>query len=92
MFKTARIKNCSIEALNIQLQVNYALSPRQAALVKWSHCINTTNQVGKNIPMDLHLEHFNRHLNGTMKNMGANLTDNSVIMAAQIDQIVDAIC
>ena len=92
MFKAARRKNYSIEALNIQLQVNYTLSPRQAAQVKWSRCINTTNQVGKNIPMDLHLEHLNRCLKGTMRNMGANLTDNSLTMAAQCVQIVDAIC
>lgn len=92
VFKAARRKNYSIEALNIQLQVNYTLSPRQAAQVKWSRCVNTTNQVGKNIPMDLHLEHLNRRLKGTMRNMGANLTDNSVTMAAQCVQIVDAIC
>jgi len=48
--------------------------------------------VGKNIPMDLHLEHLNRRLKGTMRNMGANLTDNSVTMAAQCVQIVDTIC
>ena len=92
MFKTARRKNYSIEALNLQLQVNYTLSPQQAAQVKWSRCINTTNQVGKNIPMDLHLEHLNRRLKVTLRNMGANPTDNSVTMAAQCVQIVDAIC
>jgi len=31
IFKAARRKNYSIEALNLQLQLNYTLSPRQAA-------------------------------------------------------------
>ena len=39
VFKTARRKNYSIEALNIQLQAKYTLSPRQAVQVKWSHYI-----------------------------------------------------
>jgi len=86
-------KNYSIKALNLQLQVNYTLSPRQAAQVKWSRCIiNTTNWVEKNILMELHLEHLNQRLKGTMRNMGANLTDNSVTIAAQCVQIVDSIC
>ena len=33
-----------------------------------------------------------QHLKGTMSNMAANLTDNSVTVAAQCVQIVDAIC
>ena len=92
LFKTSRRKNYGIEALNLQLQVNYTLSPQQAAQLKWSRCINTTNQVGKNIPMDLHLEHPNQLLKGTMRNVGANLTDNSVMMATQCVKIVDSIC
>ena len=58
VFKAARIKNYGIEALNLQLQVNYTLSAGQAAELKWSRCINTTKRVGKNVP-DLHLEHLN---------------------------------
>ena len=40
--------------------------------------------------MNLHLEHLNQRLKGTMRNMGANLTDNSVTMAAQYVWIVDS--
>ena len=92
VFKASRRKNYGTEALNLQLQVNYTLSPRQAVQLKWCRCINTTNRVDKNIPMDLHLEHLTRHLKSTLRNMGANLTDNSVTMAAQCVKIVDSIC
>jgi len=43
VFKASRRKYYGIEALNLQLQVNYTLSPRQAAELKWSHCINIAN-------------------------------------------------
>ena len=48
LFKTAKRKNYSIEAPNIQLQASHTLFPQQAVQVKWSY-INTNNQVGKNI-------------------------------------------
>jgi len=79
-------KKYGIEALNLQL---HTLSPWQAAQLKWSRYINTTNRVGKNILMDLHLEHLNRRLKGTMRNMRAN---HSVTMAAQCVKFVDLIC
>ena len=92
IFKAARRKNYSIEALNLQLQINYILSPRQAAQLMWSRCINTTNITGHNIPMDLHLEHLNRVLKCIMRNMGSNMTDDSVKLAAECIQVVHPIC
>ena len=92
IFKAARRKKYSIEALNLLLQFNYTLSERQAAQLKWSRCINTTNITGRNIPMDLHLEHLNRRVKGTIKNIGSNLTENSVKLAAECVQVVDSIC
>ena len=92
IFKAARRKNYSIEALNLPLQFNYTLSARQAAQIKWSRCINTTNIAGQNIPMDLHLEHLNWHVKGTMRNMESNMTESSVKLAAECVQVVDSIC
>ena len=43
-FKSARRKNYSIEALNLLLQVNYILSPREAAQVKWCRSVNTSGR------------------------------------------------
>ena len=90
IFKAAKRKNYSIEALNLQLQINYTLSARQAAQLKWSR-VNTTNIVGRNIPMDLHLEHMNRRLKSTMRKMGSNMTKSSVRLAAECIQVVDSI-
>ena len=86
-YKAAQQKNYSIEALNLILQVNHVLSPRQAAQVKWCRTVNTTNLKGNNIPMDLHLEHLNRRVKTTLRNMGSN-----VKLAAESVGIVTAIC
>jgi len=39
--KAANHKNYSIEALNLLLQIDYLLSPREAAQVKWCRTVNT---------------------------------------------------
>jgi len=91
-FKASNRKNYSIEALNLLLQVNFLLSPREAAQVKWCRTVNTTNLQGCNIPMDLHLEHLNRRLKCALRNMGANVTDNSVKLAAESVDTINHIC
>ena len=91
-FKSARRKNYSIEALNLLLQVNHILSPREAAQVKWCRSVNTSGRQGHNIPMDLHLEHFNRRLKGILQNMRSNTTKASVSMAAETVDVVNHIC
>lgn len=92
VYKAAKRKNYSIEALNLLLQINYFLSPREAAQVKWCRCINTIGRQGCNIPMDLHLEHLNRRLKTTLRNMVSNTANSSVKMAAESIGVVDHIC
>ena len=59
VFKAGKRKNYSIEAVNLLLQLDHLLSPREAAQLKWSRCINTSGRQGCNILMDLHMEHLN---------------------------------
>jgi len=91
-FKAANHKNYSKEALNLILRVNHLFSPREAAQVKWCRTVNTTNRQGHNIPMDLHVEHLNRRLKTTLRNMGSNVTDNAVRLAAESVDVVDHVC
>ena len=91
-FKSARRKNYSIEALNLLLQVNYILSPREAAQVTWCRSVNTSGRQGHNIPMDLHLEHLNRRLKSTLQNMRSNTTKASIRMAAENVDVVNNVC
>ena len=91
-FKAANRNNYSKEALNLILQVNHLVLPREAAQVKWSCTVNTTNRQEHNIPMDLHVEHLNRRLKTTLRNMGSNVTDNAVRLAAESVDVVDHVC
>jgi len=38
------------------------MSPREVCDLKWNRTVNTSGLVGKNIPVDLHMEHLNRRL------------------------------
>jgi len=82
-FKATNRKSYCVEALNLLLQVNYLLSSREAAQVKWCHTVNTTNLQGHNVSMDLHLEHLNRRLKSAIRKMSSNVTYNSVKLAAE---------
>ena len=57
LFKASCRKNYSIEALNLLLQVEYLLSPKEPEQTKWSHYINNRCQ-GYSVPMNLHMEHL----------------------------------
>jgi len=72
--------------------VNHILSPREAAQVKWCRTVNTANRPGYNIPMDLHLEHLNRQVKTTLQNIGSNVTNRSVKLAAESVGMVNEVC
>ena len=54
------------------------LSSRKRAELKWCRTINTHGHADKNIPVDLHMEHLNRRLKDMMRNLGSNITTESV--------------
>lgn len=78
LFKANGHVNYSIEALTLLLQLQYLLSPRMAAQLKWNRTVNTQSRPGKNISSDLHMEHLNRECKNAMSSMGANVTDQSI--------------
>jgi len=52
------------------------MSLRQACKIKWARTVNTTGRIGRNIPVDLHMEHLNRKLKIMMRNLTSNITSN----------------
>lgn len=91
-FKSTDRRNYGKEAVNLLLQNDHILSPRKAAQLKWSRCINTTGEVGGNIPCDLHLEHLNRRLKGILKKLGSNINPKSILRAGQTVATVHRVC
>lgn len=78
MFVSSQHRNYAMEALNLLLQHDFFLSPRQASELIWSRFVNISGQPGHNIPCDLHLEHLNRILKGCINNLGVNKTERSI--------------
>ncbi|CAM4659382.1 unnamed protein product [Leuciscus chuanchicus] len=69
----------------LTLQVNATLSPRMAHSVTWNRFWNGRGGKGRNIPLDLHLEHLNNFLKSFLKGLGPNLNEQS---AARISQSI----
>ncbi|XP_066272591.1 uncharacterized protein [Branchiostoma lanceolatum] len=63
--------------LLLHAQVNAVLSPAKAHSLKWNRFFNGKGGKGKNIPLDLHLEHLNNFLKSFLKGMGPNLSEAS---------------
>lgn len=78
LFKSAKRKNYAIEALNLLMQSNHILPPRQAQQLIWSRFVNTRGWIGHNISCDLHMEHIIRSCKTALNAVGANITVQSL--------------
>lgn len=76
LFKANGRTNYSVEAVHLQLQ--FTLSPRMAAQLKWNRTVNIHGRPGKNVSSDLHMEHLNRECKNAISSMGANITGKSI--------------
>lgn len=78
IFRASRRTNYTIEAFTLLAQERFIFSPRMALQLKWSRTINTHGKPGKNIPMDLHMEHLNREVKTALHGLGSNITDHAI--------------
>lgn len=76
-FKAYGHSQYAYSTLLLTLQLNITLSPRMAHSLKWNRFWNGRGGSGKNIPLDLHLEHMNNYLKSFLKGLGPNLNENS---------------
>ena len=79
IFKASKRKNYAIESFILLAQLNFLLTPRMAAQLKWSRTINIHGKPGKNIPCDLHMEHLNRLCKSSIAGLGSNVSDKAVL-------------
>jgi len=92
VFRKEKHYNYSNEGLKLIVQYRI-LSPRKVMELKWSHCVNTQGQPGKNIHLDLHMEHFNRKLKLVIRNLGSNIMPKTIYRAAKTFGInVNQVC
>ena len=72
IFKASDKRNYSGEVLRMLYSYHYTLSPQQAQQLLYSRFINTHGVPGRNIAVDLHIEHLNCACKDSIKGLGAN--------------------
>ena len=90
IFRQEKHYNYANEAFLLIVQT-LLLSPRQICDIKWNRAVDTTGRIGKNIPVDLHMEHLNRRLKMMIRNLGANLSPTTVKRASKALSVVDGV-
>ncbi|XP_078607892.1 uncharacterized protein LOC144879904 [Branchiostoma floridae x Branchiostoma japonicum] len=63
--------------LLLTVQLNALLTPEKAHRLTWNRFFNSKGGKGKNMPLDLHVEHDNNYIKSFLKGLGPNLTERS---------------
>ena len=91
LFKISGRKNYTIEAFTMLFSHAFLLSSRQAEQLLWCRFINTTGRPGRNIPMDLHMEHLNRVCKDAICSLGANKTQMAIKRIGKCISVLKAV-
>ena len=78
LFKASQKKKYAIEAFTLLCQFHFVFSERMKQQLIWSRTVNVHGNPGKNVPMDLHMEHLNRDCKTAIARLGANVTEQAV--------------
>ena len=81
-FSAGGMTKYSLESLRLQLQLA-VLPPHLVQQLTWGRFVNTHGGLGKNIPCDLHNEHFNKLFKEAIAHMGANFTKEATTRVAR---------
>lgn len=79
LFKACGRKNYAVEAFNFLFQYEYVFTPRMKEQLLWDRTVNIHGKPGKNVAMDLHMEHINRACKEAMGNLGSNIGDDTSV-------------
>ncbi|KAI8514620.1 hypothetical protein Bbelb_072110 [Branchiostoma belcheri] len=72
-------------------RVNALLPPRLAHSLVWNRVVNNKGGKGRNIPMDLRLEHMNAFLKSFLRHLGPNLNEKSATRIARAIGVMEEI-
>ena len=78
IFQASHSTNYSCEALLFLYQHLFDFSPRLSNQLIWGRFVNVHGLPGRNIPMDLHMEHLNRLAKDAIRNLKSNKTPRSI--------------
>ncbi len=77
----------AMEALYLQLQQHCLLTPKQAYQQRWNRSVNNRGGIGKNVALDLDLEHDNNYCKVALKKIGSNLTENAITRVCKMIKV-----
>lgn len=83
IFSASGNTNYTCEAANLVVQHSYTLSPRLSAQLQWSCFVNVHGRPGKNIPVDLHMEHLNKVAKNGIRYLGQNKSEKAITRLGQ---------
>ena len=89
LFKSSGRTNYSIEAFILLSQQQFLLPPMLAEQQKWSRFVNCHGTPGKNISMDLHMEHLNRLCKTSIQGLGANKSTKAILRVGKTIGVLD---
>ena len=78
VFKSARRDKYPVEAFNLLVQFHFIFTERMKMQLLWSRTINVHGKKGKNVAMDMHMEHLNRECKGAIGHLQASINEKSV--------------
>lgn len=78
IFKATNKRKYAVQACTLLFQYHYLFSERLKMQLVWSRTINVSGRPGRNIPMDLEMEHLNRELKEAISCLNSNINENSI--------------
>ena len=66
------------EPVSCILQYELIFIERMRHQLIWNRTINTTGRIGRNISMDLHIEHLKRDLKSAISHLSSNVTETNI--------------
>ena len=92
IFRETNHRNYAKEAALLLISYNFTSSETTAAQLLTICFVNTKGCEDCNMPCNLHLEHLNRRLKGTISGMESNVQPSSIKRASRAIGVVDEIC
>jgi hypothetical protein len=91
-FRSANRYKYALEVVYLIADVKALLSPYLAHQIMWSRVVNPRGGAGNNIPVDLHMEHLNRHVKDFIIGLGANISEATVVNCSKVLKGVTDTC
>lgn len=90
-FKKYGRTNYAHTLVKLLLRIN-SFEPHNAKTLTWNRFVNTSGKRGKNISLDLHLEHINRFTKNLLQNLGPNLNEKNASRVSESVKSMKLIC